>query len=106
MTIGELIVSLLLDGDVTCYDCSLMLIRQCLQLFTQHFYAYAQPRASKTSDGRLVNTAMAASIKEAAVFMVSSGEKATLEDAVEELGFNRQQARPIFADSWTAAMQQ
>ena len=99
MTVGELVVSLLLDGDTSCHACSLMLIRQCAQHFTASFYVYAAPRASAYE--KLGGTTLPASIKEAAVNKVVSGEKATLEDAVEGMGYTRKCAATIFLDSWT-----
>ena len=99
MTVGELVVSLLLDGDTSCHACSLMLIRQCAQHFTASFYVYAAPRASAYE--KLGGTTLPASIKEAAVNKVVSGEKATLEDAVEGMGYTRKCAATIFLDFWT-----
>ena len=96
LTVGELVAALLLDGDPQGYDCALVLIRQCTQWMASHFYSYAQPRGAAYE--KLGSAAMPASIKEAAVNKVRSGEKGTLEDALESMGYNRKLAASIFKD--------
>ena len=88
--------SLLLDGDAKCYECALLLVRQCTELMASHFYSYAEPRGEKLE--KLNFTAMPAAIKEAAVRKVQTGEQATLENALRDMGYNRQQAWVIHKD--------
>ena len=96
MTVGELLATLLLDGETKCYECALGLARQCTTLMTINFYGYAEHRASKFE--KLGSVSMPGSIKEAAIFKVASGEYSTLEDALQTMGYNRQMAGVIFKD--------
>ena len=96
MTVGEFLASLLLDGDAKCFDCALPIAKQCTELMAAQLYSYAEPRG--TSKEKLGRVAMPASIKEAAIEKVRRGEKSTLEDSLELMGYQRQQAQVIFKD--------
>ena len=67
---------------------------------SQTLYEYAKPRGQgdqheDVRKGRKLHGA----VKEQSVSLVRSGEKATLEGALEHLGYNRSLAKRIFQDS-------
>ena len=66
--------------------CAFLVVRQCAGLLSSHLFCYAEQRATqheKLSRG----VHMPASVKEAAIEKVTSGEFATLERALENMGY-------------------
>ena len=66
----------------------------------ENLYQYAVPRGD-AQEREIIKSGkkLHGSVKEAAVNLVRSGEKATLEDALEHMGYSRKVAHRIFEDS-------
>ena len=95
LTVGELLSGLVLFAHPRSLEFAYSALKICSGLMTEHFYRYSVLETQgKTTPGIEIPS----TVKEQAVELVVSQQKATLEDALEHLGYRRNLAHGIFKD--------